>query len=1323
MLNKDLLRNFNITVKSTNRIINCHKVYGVNILPGVCFIDVLYRALKQMGYRADEIELRSILFKKPVSTAEGINRKVTFWLSQRNDTVFVNARSCAITDDGITTGETEEIFSCEIHETSTDVTHKSAIDIDLLKRQAEDTIKMEKVFQYVRQLNICHYDFMKSLGNVYEGKDYLLASLRLGEEAKSYVNDFYTHPVLLDSSTLVPFFYLSKSGSNRNPYIPIYLESFYALRKFEDACYVYMQKPAPADAFADVISTDYMFYDMHGQLIAVMKRLTGKQIHRESDIKRLDSKMSGDLPTDEPASKKVKMQSSESADKTLKSKVFGIISYYAGKAPGELDENANFYDIGLDSVKLLKIADDLEKELCTKLYPTLLFEYQTAGSLIEFLQNESRENNQAAESSEAAIKTVDGDRHIREQGGESVKAFIKRIIAAKIAKGEAELDQNQNFYDMGLDSVMLIELEKTIEKKMNVSYYPTILFEYNTIRKLTDYLNESDHKTEIQDKTAPKTSENKVVLFEPVWSASDIKTDCLHFKNIMIFAENDELLKVISSRETTGHNFVLVTPGHDFAASGNIKYEINPDVPENYERLFNEIEKQDMIPDAVVFVLNNGSVFCCSGAEAVMNRNINVLTFFCGAFLRSKHKKPINLLYTYPDCNNIPSLLCRAADGFARTAVLENSRISVKTAAYPAAYCENKQKIADIILNELCCAGDDIEVKYNDDGSRFVKSFFETADDLNTTENLPVKQGGIYLITGGLGGIGTAAAKSIFAKKNCTLLMTGRSRLNAQKRRLIDDISLRGIKVKYIRADVSVRSEVKKLYVRIKNEFKNLNGIIHCAGVNKDSLIIKKAPDEINAVIAPKLSGTLLLDEFFCDEKLDFFILTSSLSAVTGNAGQSDYAYANSFLDAFSEYRNTLVNDGKRFGKTVSVNYPLWKDGGMSVDKFTLESLKELGFDTLETEDGIKILKYAFWRNDGRVCAVAGDTQKIKAAVNIKPYEAKIKLKAEINLKTDKIKVLGNYTSIKQISDIDGFWRQVVKGSPVAEKKADGTYHRILENDHSKTLHLMVKTYYGLELETFVCGSGTPVLFLPPFGMTVRIWSYQIMEFSKNHRVIAVNSPGHGLSTTKDKITLDEVSKAIIGVLEALNINERVCFIGASYGGMIVQKISVNNPDITASIVLSGSFSRFSPEFSSLDWQDALKIFAGLADKDLTRIKGEIDEDRFSWVLAFIHKSMSNVVNVQSESFGRLIREDTWENIGSIKAPVLLVTGKKDQFKKRLCLPDEDRQMLLKIKHASHFELDGAGHFPYLTHWELFNNKVAQFWDSQSYSNVEGVQK
>ncbi|NQX71943.1 SDR family NAD(P)-dependent oxidoreductase, partial [Paenibacillus alba] len=189
----------------------------------------------------------------------------------------------------------------------------------------------------------------------------------------------------------------------------------------------------------------------------------------------------------------------------------------------------------------------------------------------------------------------------------------------------------------------------------------------------------------------------------------------------------------------------------------------------------------------------------------------------------------------------------------------------------------------------------------------------------------------------------------------------------------LKQLEVRGARVAYRQVDVSCKEAVEELVVWIQEEFGGLNGIIHSAGVIRDNYILRKTTEEWKEVLNPKVAGVRNLDEATKGEKLDFVILFSSGAGVIGNPGQADYATANGFMDVYAGYRNKLAAAGQRSGHTLSINWPLWKQGGMQVDE-EIEAMmrQDTGAVALETPQGIEAFYRGFASGQDQVMVVAG---------------------------------------------------------------------------------------------------------------------------------------------------------------------------------------------------------------------------------------------------------------------------------------------------------------------------------------------------------------
>ena len=106
---------------------------------------------------------------------------------------------------------------------------------------------------------------------------------------------------------------------------------------------------------------------------------------------------------------------------------------------------------------------------------------------------------------------------------------------------------------------------------------------------------------------------------------------------------------------------------------------------------------------------------------------------------------------------------------------------------------------------------------------------------------------------------------------------------------------MEGAEVLIESANVTDIEGMRAVLDHARERFGRIDGVIHTAGVAGGGLIELKEPQMAEAVLAPKILGTLVLDELLKETPLDFFILCSSLASLFGGVGQADYVAANSF--------------------------------------------------------------------------------------------------------------------------------------------------------------------------------------------------------------------------------------------------------------------------------------------------------------------------------------------------------------------------------------------------------------------------------------------
>ncbi|MCU1347161.1 MAG: hypothetical protein JWO56_191, partial [Acidobacteria bacterium] len=146
--------------------------------------------------------------------------------------------------------------------------------------------------------------------------------------------------------------------------------------------------------------------------------------------------------------------------------------------------------------------------------------------------------------------------------------------------------------------------------------------------------------------------------------------------------------------------------------------------------------------------------------------------------------------------------------------------------------------------------------------------------------------------------------------------------------------------------------------------------------------ILKKPAAQFRQVLAPKVAGTLHLDQASRDVELDFFVLFSSFAGAMGNPGQADYAAANGFLDQFAAYRNRQVAAKERHGRTRSINWPLWQDGAMAMDPATRELLRQsTGIQPMQTATGLRAFHRSLALPYDQLLVAEGDLEQLHRAL------------------------------------------------------------------------------------------------------------------------------------------------------------------------------------------------------------------------------------------------------------------------------------------------------------------------------------------------------
>lgn len=438
---------------------------------------------------------------------------------------------------------------------------------------------------------------------------------------------------------------------------------------------------------------------------------------------------------------------------------------------------------------------------------------------------------------------------------------------------------------------------------------------------------------------------------------------------------------VVQRLEEYGCEVIQVWVSNEFSQVSDRRYMLNPDQPQHYAKLMQAVCTQGSIP----YIVHCWSLILDPDLEQAQSLGFYSLLYLAQAIgqqtlsdattlhvISSQVYKVIGNEQLCPEkatlvgpCKVIPqeypNLTCRLVDIVVSGEENHSESLLLRQVMAEIAegvnLSEGKNQVENTVTYRGC--------------HRWIPSLEPVSIQESSCQPCLQEQG-IYLIIGGLGGIGLTIAHYLARTYQAKLILLGRSALPdktewqewlnthdegdlvALKIKQLQALEALGAEVLVRQADVTDRVQMQQIADDITHQFGSINGVFHAAGILKDGIIQLKTPETVNLVMAPKVYGAKVLTQVFKEDNLDFIVLFSSISSIVGGVGQVDYCAANAFLDAVasSSDSKTLIS---------SINWDAWKEVGMGANQELASDLaKQQHQALLETgispQEGVKAL-------------------------------------------------------------------------------------------------------------------------------------------------------------------------------------------------------------------------------------------------------------------------------------------------------------------------------------------------------------------------------
>lgn len=423
-------------------------------------------------------------------------------------------------------------------------------------------------------------------------------------------------------------------------------------------------------------------------------------------------------------------------------------------------------------------------------------------------------------------------------------------------------------------------------------------------------------------------------------------------KNIdwLIFEDDVGLGKMLLQKlHDKKYNAVSVKMGDGYVCNSDLTYIINPENRDDYVRLLDDLQFKGLIPRNIVHLWSveigneknqvshsfeksqiNGYYSLLNFVQAYFNKNTSVSIW---VIANNTQKVQENDLL-YPEkatilgpCKVIPQ---EYPDSECKYIDIDDS--ALKNA-------KSLTDLAAILLNEFLTNDNNKVIAYRNN-QRWVQVFNRIKPAYNIRNTGLVRDKGVYVITGGLGIIGFSFAEFLAQYINVRLAFICRSNMPPRdewdnwleshsnddstsiKISKLKNFEKTGTGILILNADVSDINQMQNALQAVQNEFGEINGIIHAAGVTGENIyfpVKNTGKSESDVHFHAKVHGLVVLDRLTEGKNIDFCILVSSISSILGGLWNTAYSASNIFMDAFAQSKNSVGNM-----YWMSINWDSW---------------------------------------------------------------------------------------------------------------------------------------------------------------------------------------------------------------------------------------------------------------------------------------------------------------------------------------------------------------------------------------------------------------
>jgi amino acid adenylation domain-containing protein len=466
-----------------------------------------------------------------------------------------------------------------------------------------------------------------------------------------------------------------------------------------------------------------------------------------------------------------------------------------------------------------------------------------------------------------------------------------------------------------------------------------------------------------------------------------------------------------------GHRVTLVCAGNGFSQKtrhGLTVFTINPTRKEDYDTLFVALRKSGSIPARILHLWNlDGVKPAAYGLKDIQDEQLSGYHSLLSIAQAIGHNSITDDIRLHVFTGNMQEVT--GGDLLYPGKATITGPVKVIPSEYPNIKCssidlEGRQltgtKLETLLpqlLTEITAPITAPFIAYRN-GYRWVQTFVPTPMEKPTQPMPLLRAGGVYLITGGQGGLGLVFARYLAETIKGKIILIGRSTFPAreewsrylaapgsdpvvvEKIRQLQEFEQYGCQVHVFSADIVNRTQLESVIKNVHRNLGPINGVFHAAGLPDGEMIQLRSRAASQKILDPKVTGTWRLMEILRPLEVDFMVLFSSINAVTAPVGQVAYCSGNVFMDTFAQFMKGQATQypARKLPYTVSINWPRWHNTGMALipEKLHQNLTGEAVSGGLSHQDGLDAFNRAMSSGSPQVVVCDCDLELLQKHVN-----------------------------------------------------------------------------------------------------------------------------------------------------------------------------------------------------------------------------------------------------------------------------------------------------------------------------------------------------